>query len=136
MQDQGFNHRIIAKNFITAAENMFNEKLPGEGLVCLWIMNPRYTPYPLNNVIVRDMELCRQLLSSKMLPVLVKGRGYKISHDLIGDGILSTSHEAWHKQRIVIEKGFTQELIEKQFPMVVKTAEELVERFKQLHAEQ
>lgn len=120
-----FSFEAFSKYFVAGAMSAFDEN---EGVFANWSMNPNVVPMPVCDVYILDGDLARTLLSTKMLPKLKKGRAYQISDQLIGQSVLSTSGNAWHRQRIVIERGFTESLIRKQFNMVVQTAEDLVGR--------
>eukprot|EP00924_Labyrinthula_sp_SR-Ha-C_P013332 snap_masked-scaffold_45-processed-gene-1.67-mRNA-1 protein AED:1.00 eAED:1.00 QI:0/-1/0/0/-1/1/1/0/529 len=122
-----FTHKYMQKNFLSLAKKVSQELLPNPPLIANFIINPRFTVYKFfGTVLLNDIDVIRESLSTKLLPKFAKGVAYEVSSPLIGSGVLSTSGPIWHSQRITLDKGFTQELISKQFPMVVKTAKELV----------
>lgn len=132
--NQKFTPEATAKYLVSAQIKNFKEHGNGEGLLCNWGFNPKYTLKPFASVHLFDVELARELLSTKNLDKIQKGKAYEVSNQLIGQGVLTTSGDVWHRQRIIIERGFTEKLIRQQFPMVVQTSNDLIERLKKLHA--
>lgn len=130
---KSFKPDIVSKGLMYALLQIFRDEAKNEELYCNWAMNPNVTPLPVVEIYIKSGELARELLSTKNLDNLVKGRAYGIADQLIGRGVLSESGADWHSQRVILEKGFTDKLLNKQFPMVVKTAEDLVGRLKFLH---
>lgn len=122
--------------FETLSSVLQRDEVKHEGVVNFWFLNPRLAGPPLSILFPKDIEVIRQLLSTKNMSKLKKGRPYIISKELIGDGVLATTGSVWHKQRVVVEKGFTNKLMRKQLHMVIRTAKDLSQRWKSLLKDQ
>jgi len=108
---------------------VLSEEQRDEGLFALWFLNPRYPFHSRAPVFVYDIDLIREILSTKNL-AFSKGRAYEVTHPLIGDGVLSTSGETWAHQRVVLEKGFTRDLLQGHMKKAMAlTASEHVEKW-------
>ena len=83
----------------------------------------------LSFMVVFGTDKVKELLSAKSMEKLSKGLSYEISHSLIGDSVLSTSGEEWHAQRKVIEKGFTDAMMDKAVPRIARTVDEMMQKW-------
>lgn len=109
-----------------------NPEIVKQGVVNIPILGSIDKALPINDavvVVVFGPEKVKEILSAKSMPSLTKGFAYKVSHGLIGDGVLSTSGDVWHTQRKIAEKGFTDEIMDIAMPKVVQTVGELIERW-------
>lgn len=136
---KGATDEPIAEPIIEGKEEQKKRSVNDLGILCLWVLNPEHfifhsnlTGGPRGAVIIRDISLVRECTSTKNLGKFVKGRAYGVSRDLIGDSVLATTGEVWHRQRKVIEKGFKLPLLKKQLPMILETSKDLVERLMSL----
>eukprot|EP00511_Aplanochytrium_stocchinoi_P000404 CAMPEP_0204823016 /NCGR_PEP_ID=MMETSP1346-20131115/1189_1 /ASSEMBLY_ACC=CAM_ASM_000771 /TAXON_ID=215587 /ORGANISM="Aplanochytrium stocchinoi, Strain GSBS06" /LENGTH=528 /DNA_ID=CAMNT_0051949539 /DNA_START=128 /DNA_END=1711 /DNA_ORIENTATION=+ len=131
-KDMPFTQDNVAKNSIEVTLRLLDDLDKEEGLMVKWYLNPELPLPPAGIIVLKDINLIRQLTSTKMMPKMVKGMAYDFSKPLIGEGILATSGSKWHKQRVIVEQGFLPPVMNKKFPEVVKTANELVDRLKVL----
>eukprot|EP00924_Labyrinthula_sp_SR-Ha-C_P001287 augustus_masked-scaffold_7-processed-gene-19.97-mRNA-1 protein AED:1.00 eAED:1.00 QI:0/-1/0/0/-1/1/1/0/436 len=85
---------------------------------------------PLGALMINDMDLIRQLTSSKNLRNVKKGITYKIAAPLIGRGILSvpTYGSSWEHQRNILDKGFAEQIIASNCFEIKEVGKDLVER--------
>ena len=80
-------------------------------------------------VVIFGNDKVKELLSAKAMPKLSKGFGYDVCDSLIGESVLKTSGEVWHEQRKTIEKGFTDEMMDKAMPRIVRTVGEMMTKW-------
>ena len=126
-KDKPFTTANVGKHYFRRlSEIVFEELDKNDGLVCVWNLNPNIPGHASVSIIPKDIRLVRQILSTKMLPSLEKGRAYRISSPLIGEGVLATSGHKWARQRAVLDHGFVPSILKKQFPFILKTVDELV----------
>lgn len=126
-KDKPFTTENVGKYYFKRlSEIMFEELDKDDGLFCGWSLNPNIPGHLAATIIPKDIRLVRQLLSTKMMPSLAKGRAYRISEPLIGEGVLATSGHKWARQRAVLDHGFVPKILRKQFPSIVQTVDELV----------
>ena len=112
------------------------EEVPGAkdvGMINIPLLTPEVDRLiPFNTICFLTIfgnDKVKEILSSKSMSKLSKGTAYEISHSLIGDSVLSTSGKAWHAQRKVIEKGFTDEMMNKAVPRIARTVHEMLEKW-------
>eukprot|EP00924_Labyrinthula_sp_SR-Ha-C_P012580 maker-scaffold_10-snap-gene-11.2-mRNA-1 protein AED:0.00 eAED:0.00 QI:66/1/1/1/1/1/2/111/542 len=126
--DRLSTHDGLQRYYYPLVKKLFHENLKDEKMGVIWILNPNVTlVFPLAIVLVTDMDLVRELLSTKMLSKQRKGNSYLVANPLTGNGALTTSHGVWHKQRIILDKGFTQSILEEQFFIIKESSNELLD---------
>lgn len=102
-----FTFDNMKQNICKELTNYMHNQLPKEdGLIVAWFINPSVPIQAEAVLIPKDIELIRELLSSRMLSALQKGVPYKISEPLLGESVLATSGAKWAKQRAVLDHGF------------------------------
>ena len=134
--DVEFSRENLQKNyFIRLMDILYNELGEDDGLFCAWSFNPDIPGIARAVLIPKDIKLVRELLSTKMLPYLVKGRAYDLAGPLIGEGVLSSSGEAWARQRAVLDHGFVPKILKMQYDAIGRTVDELVAKLARKNGE-
>jgi cytochrome P450 len=85
-----------------------------------------------NNVaicFVTNIDTARELLATKVQPDWKKGMAYDVSDQLIGNSVLRSVGKEWEIQRKIVEKGFAHVAMENVMDRVVKTCQELVNKW-------
>lgn len=121
--------------FIRLMEILYDELGEDDGLYCAWSFNPEIPGVARAILIPKDILLVRELLSTKMLPYLVKGRAYDVAKPLIGEGVLSSSGPQWARQRAVLDHGFVPSILQMQYAAIGRTVDELVAKLERRNGE-
>jgi cytochrome P450 len=88
-----------------------------------------WTPLCHTVLVVFDPAVINELLSRKSHHQYVKGNNYRLSKPLVGNGLLSTHGDVWHRQRSVADQGFKLTTLEATAAATEKTVAELVQRW-------
>lgn len=125
---QGFDPEYNVEHMI---ENMqkVSRMSEGHGFFRLYALNSNIPCNLLGIIVVRNIEVAREILSHKAMEDYDKGMMYKVSHQLIGDSVLSTSREKWAPQRPVVERGFAHDVVGRSVPKIVQTVNELADKW-------
>lgn len=128
-EDVEFSRENVRRYYVKRLSTIMLEKLgKDDGLFCGWAINPDIPGHAAAIIVPKDIEIIRQLLSTRMLPHLKKGRAYTVTKPLIGEGVLSSSGPKWAEQRKVLDHGFVPRILGSQFDHIVETVDELSEK--------